>query len=65
MEAYQERVFIERDGLRVKIEGLNTFIDDRVRFDALPGEEKLLLQWQLEVMRAYLHVLDRRIARFV
>jgi len=63
MPPYQERVVEERDQLAERTHKLHTFLGG-VLFDDLPGEEKVRLRRQHIIMRAYLEILDERIAAF-
>ena len=60
---WQRRVLAERDGLSGKIDRLVAFMQgDAIK--RIPREDALLLMEQSYAMRKYLHVLNRRIARF-
>lgn len=63
MQAHEQRVVEEEAGLSEKLNKLGEFIHGEV-FKTLPDEDQLLLQEQDDHMRAYAHVLRKRIERF-
>lgn len=63
MEAYQERVVIERRELSQRFEKLATFVNTP-EFAKLSLDERKLLNRQYSAMQEYLIVLDERIARW-
>ena len=64
MLLYQQRVVNEKNDLDAKISKLVQFTKGNV-FAGLKREDSELLLLQLEHMKAYSDVLDRRIDRFV
>lgn len=64
MEAWQERVIAEKRELDEKIARLSEFIASNPTFDALPMQDKGLMNSQLLAMRSYSVALDFRIKRF-
>jgi hypothetical protein len=64
MKPHQERVVQERTDLAEKLEKLDAFLGDTAKFRALDFSDGCLLVEQSEIMRAYVEVLDARIARF-
>lgn len=60
---HEQRVIVEANELRTKINALAAFIDSE-RFDALEFQQKLLLREQLDAMTAYDHILMKRITLF-
>jgi hypothetical protein len=63
MQPHQERVVEEEKALSEKLNKLGEFIHGSV-FSSLPAEDQTLLQEQDDHMRAYAHVLRKRIERF-
>lgn len=63
MTGFQSRVVDERDLLKLKINALANFVNGET-FKGLSPLEAELLTRQLDIMNAYLHVLDMRIANF-
>jgi len=64
MQPHQERVIAERSELAEKTEKLWQFISSNKIFFTLPNDEQLRLGRQHTHMKAYLEVLDERIAAF-
>ena len=63
-EPYQERVVQEKAELDVKIESLQTFMDDPDKIGDISINELCRLAHQLKVMQEYSEVLGERIANF-
>ena len=61
MQDFVKRLIIERDELLAKWEKLRDFISSD-KFETLDDENKSLLAAQLNIMGAYLCILERRIA---
>ena len=64
MEEHQIRVIDERDELTKKIVKLSTAMNNGILYKVSITEQQLLID-QLEVMKNYLHILERRIALFI
>ena len=64
MKPYQQRVVLERDELSEKIDKLRTFLDDQKSVQVVRADELDRLHRQHIVMRAYLAILNERIAHF-
>ena len=63
--AFQQRVIEEHEQLAAKVNKLQTFVHtEGTSFNDLPQEEQISLMIQLDIMWAYLHVLQSRINRF-
>lgn len=60
MKMYQRRLLDERNELKEKIEKLVKFINSS-KFDELLNEQKDLLSDQVNVMKQYFEILDKRI----
>jgi hypothetical protein len=60
---YQERVVIERDELRLKVDSLKKFLEDYIIKD-LGRSDHVHLAIQYEYMCGYLHWLNERIKTF-
>lgn len=60
MEAFIERIIIEKDELQDKVTKLENFINGE-KFKELKGLEQVYLKEQLKFMRGYLSVLRQRI----
>jgi len=60
MEAFIERMIIEKDELQDKVTKLENFINVE-KFKELKGLEQVYLKEQLKFMRGYLSVLRQRI----
>lgn len=60
MEAFIERMIIEKDELQDKVTKLENFINGE-KFKELKGLEQVYLKEQLKFMRGYLSVLRQRI----
>lgn len=63
MQPHEERVVAEQKELNDKINKLNGFIGGNA-FNALPEEDRALLEEQSRYMSAYSGVLHERIKRF-
>jgi len=63
MKPHEERVIIERDELKEKVDRLVDFMKGMV-YSTLPLVERNLLYSQLAYMEGYLITLDRRIKLF-
>jgi hypothetical protein len=63
MEAYQERVVVEKAELDEKRRRLGFFIGSEV-FRSLPSEERNRLEQQAIAMTTYSNILGERIANF-
>ena len=61
---FQDRVKLELKDLTDKIGKLEAFINGAEQFQRLPGEEQNDLGDQLQAMKAYQFLLQRRISRF-
>lgn len=61
---YQKRVLDERSKLAYKVNKLDYFIHSNEIFNKLPGIESILLKEQLNVMKEYINILDKRIKLF-
>lgn len=59
---FYDRLLIERDDLRNRINSLLFFIKIAPRYKNLSNEHKQLLNDQLSYMREYYNILDLRIA---
>ena len=64
MEAYQEKIILEKNELKEKTDKLGSFILDNPVYQALEEEEKLLLNEQHFHMCNYLDILEKRIKKF-
>lgn len=62
--AYQQRVIEERDALSEKLGKLSVWLNGKAFRDTVPKDEQFRLRVQADVMRAYLLILDERIAHF-
>ena len=60
MEAFVERMIIEKDELQDKVTKLENFVNGE-KFRELRGLEQVYLKEQLKFMRGYLSVLRQRI----
>ncbi len=60
MEAFLERMIVEKDELQDKVAKLEIFIDGE-KFKELKGLEQVYLKEQLKFMKGYLSVLRQRI----
>ena len=60
MEAFVERMIVEKDELQDKVTKLENFINGE-KFRELRGLEQVYLKEQLKFMRGYLSVLRQRI----
>ncbi len=64
-QPFQQRVIDEKAALDVKIENLTNFIDSKTAgFINLNTTDKIDLISQLQVMKQYSQILERRIGRF-
>ena len=61
METWVDRLIIERDDLKLKIEKLHKFLDS----GEAPDDEEAILYDQFEVMNDYLNILNTRLGRNV
>jgi hypothetical protein len=64
MEAYQERVVVEKEQLDEKIKKLEDFIFRTTKFFDVPDDERLRLVKQYGYMKDYSSILGQRIANF-
>lgn len=60
---FQQRVIDEKSELDLKINALNAFVIGGI-FKTLPEADRELLLRQLDIMKAYEHILEVRISRF-
>lgn len=60
MEAFIERIVVEKDELQDKVTKLENFVTGE-KFKELKGLEQVYLKEQLKFMRGYLSVLRQRI----
>ena len=60
MEAFVERMIVEKDELQDKVTKLENFVNGE-RFKELKGLEQVYLKEQLKFMKGYLSVLRQRI----
>jgi len=60
MEAFVERMIVEKDELQDKVTKLENFVNGE-KFKELKGLEQVYLKEQLSFMRGYLSVLRQRI----
>ena len=60
MEAFVERMIVEKDELQDKVTKLENFINGE-KFKELKGLEQVYLKEQLKFMKGYLSVLRQRI----
>ncbi|MGP1494957.1 MAG: crAss001_48 related protein [Streptobacillus sp.] len=60
MEAFVERMIVEKDELQDKVTKLENFVNGE-KFKELKGLEQVYLKEQLKFMRGYLSVLRQRI----
>ena len=60
MEAFVERMIVEKDELQDKVTKLENFVNGK-KFRELKGLEQVYLKEQLKFMRGYLSVLRQRI----
>ncbi len=60
MEAFIERIVVEKDELHDKVTKLENFINGE-KFKELKGLEQVYLKEQLKFMKGYLSVLRQRI----
>ena len=60
MEAFIERMIVEKDELQDKVTKLENFVNGE-KFKELKGLEQVYLKEQLSFMRGYLSVLRQRI----
>lgn len=63
MQAYQERVVVERNELSEKCDKLRTFTNSKA-FENLPYKERGRLTRQYLAMSSYLDILNERIEAF-
>jgi hypothetical protein len=63
MEAYQERVVLEKNELDEKISKLSTFISSE-KFSSVKEDEVNRLRNQLSIMIDYSNILGERISNF-
>ena len=63
MQAYQERVVVEKCELSEKLDKLRTFWGGSL-FETLPEQERERLTRQMMVMSEYVGILSERIAAF-
>jgi hypothetical protein len=63
LQPHEQRVLDERDDLQGKVDRLLLFTDTSI-FRGLDSTDQLLLRHQLDYMRGYLGMLERRIERF-
>jgi hypothetical protein len=63
MQPHQERVIVERDELKSRLDKLNAFLGGDV-FKSLPEIEQFDMNRQSSAMLNYLQILDSRISRF-
>lgn len=61
MSNFLDRLKIERDELKEKIDKLGEFIDNNPEFDTISEMQRVLLVTQSNVMKIYLYTLDERI----
>ncbi|EPX6621311.1 hypothetical protein N5I79_26075 [Klebsiella quasipneumoniae] len=61
LKPHQQRLIVEHDELKAKIEGLEKFIVESPIFGDLHDIEKKAMELQLKAMRPYLKALDIRI----
>lgn len=72
LKPWQERVRVEAEELRQKLDNLKRFIDEAVppseiptvRFSDLSDDERKRLTEQRDLMQKYLQILEDRIANF-
>jgi len=64
MENYKLRVCVEASLLEIKCNDLRYFIEGDITFDKLPKPEKHTLRAQLDIMEAYLSILNSRMSNF-
>lgn len=64
MAAHQQRVIAEKAALDVKVDALNTFINENPIFKNLGEDEQALLLGQWDAMVKYTSILGMRIAAF-
>lgn len=60
MEAFVERIIVEKDELQDKVTKLENFVTGE-KFKELKGLEQVYLKEQLKFMKGYLSVLRQRI----
>ena len=60
MEAFVERMIVEKDELQDKVTKLENFVNGE-KFRELKGLEQVYLKEQLKFMRGYLSVLRQRL----
>ena len=60
MEAFVERMIVEKDELQDRVTKLENFVNGE-KFKELKGLEQVYLKEQLKFMRGYLSVLRQRI----
>ena len=63
MQPHQERVVVERDELKSRLDKLNAFREGPV-FKSLPEIERVDMSGQAAFMSEYLRILNSRISRF-
>lgn len=61
MSNFLERLQIEREELKIKVEKLNDFIENNPSFDDVSEMQRVLLVTQLNCMAMYLYTLEERI----
>ena len=61
MKEWEQRIINEKEELVKKITKLDEFINSNFAFDGLCLRDKALLRTQLDIMKAYIAILDARI----
>jgi hypothetical protein len=61
MDNFLERLHVEKDELRDKVQKLNDFIDNNPMFNGVGDMQRVLLVTQLNCMKMYLYTLEERI----
>jgi len=61
MSTFLERIKVERDELKDKVDKLGNFIDKNPAFIEVSEMQRVLLVTQFNVMRIYLYTLEERI----
>lgn len=72
MKPFQQRVVVERNELRERLERLKRYIDGAIpaselpsiQFPELPDDERKRLSEQRDLMQKYLNILEERIENF-
>jgi len=64
MKDWQQRLLDEKAGLELKINNLNKFVPYHDNFIELSTQDQALLKTQLDIMKAYMAILNARIVSY-